>query len=199
MLISGRAIETRSVRRRGLGATLNWRPILLGGLFQEIGTANVPLFTMPEAKQRMTRIDLEMWAAWWGEPLRWPASFPIRSVLAMRCALAAPQCTLDLYRAAWSEGVDVADAGALSAALTAAGHDAAAVLAAAASQPVKDALRRNTADAIAAGACGAPTFLVRDGAGGSELVWGQDRWDTVADELIVSRAMCEAMSHCAKE
>ena len=47
---------------------------------------------------------------------------------------------------------------------------------------------------VAAGACGAPTFLVRDGAGGSELVWGQDRWDTVADELIVSRAMFEALS-----
>lgn len=180
-----------------LGVALNWRPMLLGALFKEIGTPNVPLFTMPESKQRMMKTDMQMWARWWGEPLHWPTSFPIRSVLALRCALAAPQCTLDVYRAAWVEGVDVADASALATSLTAKGHDAEAILAAAQSQPIKDALRRNTADAVAAGACGAPTFIARDGAGGNELVWGQDRWGTVVDEITVCRGHVESV-HSAR-
>lgn len=44
------------------GASLRLRPFLLGALFKAIGTPNVPLLTMPPAKQRHTQADLVRWA-----------------------------------------------------------------------------------------------------------------------------------------
>ena len=40
------------------GAELEWCPILLGGLFRSIGTADVPLFQMSDAKQAYVTRDL---------------------------------------------------------------------------------------------------------------------------------------------
>lgn len=40
-------------------------------------------------------------------------------------------------------------------------------------------LRKNTADAVASGICGFPTFQI-----GQDLVWGQDRLDVAADLLF---------------
>ena len=44
------------------GATVVWRPILLGALFRTIGTPDVPLFTMSPAKMRYIQRDLGDWA-----------------------------------------------------------------------------------------------------------------------------------------
>ena len=41
------------------GATVRWRPILLGALFKRIGTPEVPLFTMAAAKRAHPLSSLE--------------------------------------------------------------------------------------------------------------------------------------------
>ena len=110
------------------GATVNWRPILLGALFKEVGTANVPLFTMSEAKQRYVGLDLDRWAQWWGVPFTFPKTFPIRTVTALRVAIQAPEATAPLYRAVWAGGQDIGDLNVLSSVLTEAGLDAAALI-----------------------------------------------------------------------
>jgi len=46
------------------------------------------------------------------------------------------------------------------------------------SPAVKDALRRNTDEAIAAGVCGVPSFKIRE-----HLYWGQDRLELVSRTL----------------
>jgi len=152
------------------GREVAWVPILLGALFRTIGTADVPMFTMSEAKQAWVLRDLEAWATWWGVPFRFPSRFPIRSVLPLRVALQEPRATLPIYRAVWGEDRDVVDPGALTAILDEAGFDGSALVAGASAPTVKAALRANTERAVAAGVCGVPTF----GAAG-QLYWGQDR------------------------
>jgi 2-hydroxychromene-2-carboxylate isomerase len=161
------------------GATLTWAPFLLGALFTSIGTPMVPLATFTDAKRQWMLRDLMTSAAQVGAPLRWPSAFPLRTVTALRVCLVEPAATVPLYRAAWVDDRDIGDPATLAAALTDAGFDAAALLAAAESPAVKQQLRDNTARAEALGACGAPTWWVND----TSLFWGQDRVDMVRRAL----------------
>ena len=70
------------------GATVRWRPILVGALFNAIGTPNVPLDDFPAAKRSYMLRDLMHWAAHWRVQLRWPSRFPMRTVAPLRLALA---------------------------------------------------------------------------------------------------------------
>jgi 2-hydroxychromene-2-carboxylate isomerase len=158
------------------GARVRWRPFLLGALFKQIGTPEVPLLAASEPKRRYYLQDLQDWAAHWGVDFRWPSRFPMRSVAALRLALAVdeaarPALSLRLYRAYWVEDRDLADPDVLRAVGAEAGVEAAAVERALAPDPaVKQALVDSTAEARAAGVCGAPSFVV-----GGYLFWGQDR------------------------
>jgi 2-hydroxychromene-2-carboxylate isomerase len=157
------------------GAALQWTPILLGALFREIGTPDVPLHTFNRARQAWTLRDVEQWADAWGVPFRFPSQFPIRSVLPQRVMLVEPSLTPALYRAAWVEDRRVDDPAVVAAIVSAAGMDADAVLHAATSAPIKDALRANTAHAVHSGVCGVPTFDVQRPGRERLLLWGQDR------------------------
>src|SRR5206468_3161400 len=71
------------------GVTPRLQPILLGGLFREIGQVDVPLFAMPPAKTRYMGLEMMRWARWWGVPFSMPRKFPQRTVTAQRlCVLA---------------------------------------------------------------------------------------------------------------
>jgi len=164
------------------GATLRWRPFLLGGVFKATGN-RAPIETV--AKGRAMWIDLERWARRLEVPLRRPTTFPIPSILALRAALAADPAALPglsqaVFRAAWADGRDIADATVLAAVLGEAGLDGAALVAAA--PGCKEALAAQTQEAVDRGAYGAPTFLV-----GEELFTGNDRLDFVAEALARRR------------
>lgn len=161
------------------GAKLTLSPILLGGLFRQIGTPDVPLFAAPKAKQRWYAQDMQEQADWLGVPFRFPSCFPVRTVLPLRVVIAEPRATDALYRALWVEDRDIGHPAVLRAVLTESGFDADALLAAAETDAVKGTLRANTEAAVAAGACGVPTFLVD----GTVLVWGVDRLDHVEAAL----------------
>lgn len=164
------------------GVELELRPILLGALFRELGTADVPLFEMNATKQAYIRRDLEDWAQRWEVPFRFPERFPIRSVLPLRVAVAEPAATGPIYRAAWGEGQAVDDPAVLGRVLEAAGLPAASLLEQAQQIPIKDRLRAHTRWAHQRGVCGVPSFdIERDGR--SILLWGQDRLDLLAAML----------------
>jgi 2-hydroxychromene-2-carboxylate isomerase len=175
------------------GAELVWRPILLGALFRDIGTPDVPLMAMNEARRRYFARDLHDWAEWWGVPFRFPDVFPIRTVLPLRAALLAPTATMDIYRAAWAENRDIGDAAVLASVLDAAGFPGAELVERAANDPsAKAGLRANTDAAREAGACGVPTFVVERAdpldapdalARPPEVFWGQDRFELVLEAL----------------
>jgi len=157
-----------------LGATVRYRPILLGGLFRTIGTPDVPLHAMSPPKQRWMLKDMNDQAKWLGQPLKWPKGFPLRTILALRVSIAEPRTISAIYAAAWAQDRDIATPEGLAAVLDEAGFDGAALIARTQDPAVKQVLRDNTDHAAAAGVCGVPTFVV-----GDHLVWGVDRLDHV--------------------
>ncbi|MCC6558817.1 MAG: 2-hydroxychromene-2-carboxylate isomerase [Polyangiaceae bacterium] len=168
------------------GAELVWKPFLLGGVFRAIGTPDVPARGMPAARARLGALDIMRWADHWGVPLRFPDTHPNRTVLALRAAIASgdlPRASKALFAAYWARALDVSRPEVVRDALDAAGLDGAGLIPRAEDPAVKDDLRRRTDEAIAAGLCGAPTFVVTaphlDGA----LFWGQDRLDFVEKAL----------------
>lgn len=160
------------------GASLTHRPMLLGGVFRAIGAPDVPMTTMSPQRRNVQARDLERWAARWAMPLRFPASHPRRTVLALRAALAAgadvATASRALFDAYWVRGEDVEDAGVVERALDGAGLEGAKLVLAAGTEAVKAALRASTDEAIAAGVFGAPSFVVHTDRG-AQLFWGQDR------------------------
>ena len=170
------AVRAAEVAARA-GAELRWRPMLLGGLFRQLGTPLVPLREMSAAKQAYVAADLHASASYWGVPFRFSSHFPIRSVTALRLALLAgdriAELSVALFHALWAEDRDISDERELARLLATLGFDS-GLLAAAQGAEAKTALARETAAAEAEGVFGAPTCVVkRDGA--RHLFWGQDR------------------------
>jgi 2-hydroxychromene-2-carboxylate isomerase len=162
-------------------ARLVWKPFLIGKVFE--ATGNRAPITVP-AKGAHLLVDLQRWARHYGVPLTMPKTFPMSTVLALRCAVAAAEqyeaapFARALMRAYWAEGLDISLPETLAALAAKAGMDGEALLARAGEQPIKDLLRANTEEAARRGAFGAPTFFV-----GTEMFWGNDRLRLLEDHL----------------
>jgi 2-hydroxychromene-2-carboxylate isomerase len=168
---------------RAAGATLAYRPMLLGGVFQATGNAS-PV-TVP-AKGRYMLVDLARSAHRYGVPLRFNPHFPINTLTLMRGAIGLQMrdpARFDAYvttvfNAMWVDGLHMGDPGVVAEVLGRAGFDARSLLELAADPAVKDALKSATEEAVRRGAFGAPTMFV-----GDQMFFGQDRLDFVSDAL----------------
>jgi 2-hydroxychromene-2-carboxylate isomerase len=159
------------------GTTPVLHPILLGGLFREIGQSDVPLLSWSDAKRKYTLGELDRWSQWWGVPFDFPKKFPQRTITAQRlCVLAGNDIRLAtaLARAMWAEQRDLEDPDTLRAILDEVGLPRAWVERTA-DPETKAALIEETSGAKAAGVFGVPSFVVDH----EHLVWGQDRLDLV--------------------
>lgn len=165
------------------GAELVYRPVLLGGVFQATGNAS-PI-AVP-AKGRYTLIDMQRFARRYGVPLKMNPHFPINTLLLMRAAtgvqLRQPErfeaLLACVFKGMWVDALNLGDAAVLGPLLAEAGFEPQALLALAAEQEVKDALKANTEAAIKRGMFGAPTLFV-----GDQMFFGQDRLDFVREAL----------------
>ena len=163
------------------GAEIQYRPFLLGGVMKSSG--NSPPFTVP-AKGRYVGVDSARWAARYGISLGGNEHFPINTVLPMRVALVLQETGgfdayhQSIFRAMWEEGANIADPEVLTVLIEKAGANAVEVLEQTKEQRIKDALRKNTDEAVERGAFGAPTFFV-----GEEMFFGNDRLDFVEEAL----------------
>jgi len=165
------------------GAKIDYRPMLLGGVFQSTG--NQSPMMVPSKGKWMTR-DLERFAQRDGTPFRHNEHFPINTLVLMRAALGLQMSNQarfveyvdTVYRAIWADGLNMNDPGVVAGVLQAAGFEPQAVLALTADPQVKERLKAVTAEAVERGVFGAPTFFV-DG----HMYWGQDRLDFVEDAL----------------
>lgn len=155
------------------GATVNWRPFLLGKVFE--ATGNQMPAALP-AKGKYLFRDASLWARYYRVPFNMPKLFPLNSVLASRASLAAAQAgkgvefSLALLKAYWADGQDPSRPEVVAAIAAGVGLDGAALVAATQDPAIKDALRVNTEEAVKRGAFGAPTFYV-----GDQMFWGNDR------------------------
>lgn len=165
------------------GASLVYKPMLLGGVFQATGNAS-PV-TVP-AKGRFMLQDLARFARRYGVPMRFNPHFPINTLPLMRAAVAVQRhmperfeefLTL-IFEAMWVAGSNLGDAAVLGEVLAGGGFEPQRLLALTAEQEVKDALKANTEEAVRRGVFGAPSMFV-----GNELFFGQDRLDFVREAL----------------
>ena len=165
------------------GATLNYRPMLLGGVFQATGNRapiSVPL------KGSYLFDDLGRFALRYGVPFSLNPYFPVNTITVMRIA-AGLEMRADMrleaylqavFDAIWVDGRNMSDPATVADVLQTVGLDAAELMALAADSQVKDRLRLQTEAAVARGVFGAPAMFV-DGI----LYWGQDRLDFVREAL----------------
>lgn len=171
------AVQVEAMAAR-VGARLEWRPILLGALFKELGGPIVPILAMSEPKRRYMGRDLENWAHALAVPFTWSSHFPIKTVTALRLALLSGErigeVSMALFRAAWAEDRNIDDAEVLSDLLGRLGLDAGALLAGTREPEIKQRLTELTGEAARRGIFGAPTFIVKRGEGERKF-WGQDR------------------------
>jgi 2-hydroxychromene-2-carboxylate isomerase len=167
---------------RNSGASVIYRPILLGAVLK--ATGNSSPMTVP-AKGKYMGIELRRWAARYGVAFRPnPHPFMANTLRLMRGAVAAQKLGVfaawheAVYRAVWAEALDLGDPLVLAQVLKDAGIAASEVLASSERQEVKDELRINTDDAVRRGVFGAPTFFV-----GDQMFWGNDRLSWVEETL----------------
>jgi 2-hydroxychromene-2-carboxylate isomerase len=162
---------------------IEYRPILLGGVFQ--ATGNRSPMEVP-AKGQYLQDDLQRFARRYGVPFRHNPFFPINTLTLMRGALGLQMRDPDrmvpyvdaVLRAIWVDGRNMNDALTVTQVLQQAGFDPEKMLELCSDPAVKDQLKVVTQEAVARGVFGAPTFFVAN-----QMFWGQDRLDFVKEAL----------------
>ena len=155
---------------------IRYRPVLFAGLLNahgQKGPAEIP------AKRVFTYRFVVWQARKLGIAIKFPPEHPFNPLPLLRLALVCdgdPDAVRRIFRFVWRDG-RLPDLPIEWAELTAelGVRDAAARIA---TSEVKEALRRNTEEAIARGVFGVPTLVI-----GSELFWGADATAMAADYL----------------
>lgn len=160
------------------------RPILFAGLLKALdhkGPAEIP------GKREFTYRHAQWRAQQRGLPMRFPPAHPFNPLAALRLCLAAgatPEAVDALFDWIWARGErgDCTEALAPVAARLGIADPATATGA----EAVRDALRRNTDQALAAGVFGVPTLALA-----GHLFWGEDAHDFAlaasADSTLMER------------
>ena len=161
------------------GASVTWRPILLGAIFKTTGSK--PNMDIPLKGPYLLR-DVPRSARLMGLDLTLPAKMPVNGLAACRAFYwldgedpdLAKRLALALYREHWGEGRDVSSAARVKAVAAPLGIDPDALDAGIRDEAVKDRLKAENDAAVGRGVFGSPFVLV-----GDEPFWGADRLDQV--------------------
>jgi 2-hydroxychromene-2-carboxylate isomerase len=175
-----------------LQVEIDWRPILVGGVFNTVNPSVYESRATPvPAKALYMLKDLQDWARLAGLKIKMPPSvFPVNGVKAMRaCLVLAPEGALvafarAVFQAYWSEDQDISRDDVLVAICERVGVDGRDLLARAAAPEIKAALKANTDELIARGGFGSPTTFVN----GADMYFGNDRLELVRAALVRVRS-----------
>lgn len=170
------------------GATIRWRPFMVGGVFNTVNPTVYESRSKPvPAKQAYLGKSLADWAHWSGVEVNFPPRvFPVNSVKVMRGCLVAdaqgqlPAFARAAFEAYWRDDLDISQDEVVRQVCARAGVDGDALLQAIAEPAIKDALRANTEDLIARGGFGSPTVFV----GGGDMYFGNDHLPLVRAALM---------------
>lgn len=173
---------------RKYNADLQWRPFLVGGVFN---TVNPSVYEFREkgvpAKQHYTAKDMSDWARYYGLKIVMPPSvFPVNSVKALRGALVALEYpgtflpySYRVFETYWGEDQDISQDAVLRKIVAAVGLDGEEYFDKITRQDYKDRIRANTDAVIERGGFGTPTIYVN----GDSMFFGNDRLVLVEEEL----------------
>lgn len=156
-------------------------PISYGALLSATGLVG-PVET--PAKREYTFDDVVRCAQMDGLEIVGPPTHPFRSLEALRAMtlFARDAQALELARrlaaAAWADGRDLTEVSVIESVLSDLGLDGDGIAGRISEQDCKQALIRNTEEALDAGVFGVPTFEFE-----GELFWGRDRMPHLAERL----------------
>lgn len=178
-----------------LNVTINWRPVLVGGIFN---TVNQRMYASREdsssPRNRYVLKDLQDCARQTGVTIVFPPKvFPVNSVKAMRGCIWIAQSDAfkefllpfveATFAAYFTRQEDISQDDVLASICRQTGIDADAFAAGVAQTNIKDALKANTDEAIARGAFGVPSFFV-----GSDMYFGNDRLELLRLAVLKAQA-----------
>lgn len=159
------------------GAELNWKPFLVGGVFNTVNPSVYESRRHPvPAKARYYGKDLQDWARFYGLKIIQPTVFPVNSVKAMRGAIVAHEHGIispysrRVFESYWGEDRDISQDRVLRDIVRETGLDEDEFFAKIAAPEYKEKLRANTDELIERGGFGSPTIFV-EGA----MFFGNDR------------------------
>jgi carboxymethylenebutenolidase len=168
------------------GTTLRIWPVDFGAIFPQSG--GLPLPKRAPQRQAYRMMELKRWRDFLAIPITLtPAFFPFNELLAACCTIAVRE-TVDggkaialahrVLKAVWEEEQNAGDPAVLARLICEIGLDAESVMARGAEPHWADMRAADTADALARGVFGAPSYVI-----GDEIFWGQDRLDFVERRL----------------
>ena len=169
------------------GVEIHYVPVLLGGIFKSTNNRspmeqfadvlNKPEYQATETLRFLMRHDITAL-------VRNP-HFPVNTISMMRGAVFAQgkeweaQYIDALFKAMWERGLNMADPEQIGLVLTEAGLPVAEILAAISDPDVKQELIDNTANSVARGNFGSPSFFVNE-----ELFFGKDKLRDLEEEIV---------------
>lgn len=172
------AFEQIQRSMEGRAVNIEWRPFLVGGVFNTVNPSvyeNRERPVVPKAKYYGK--DLQDWAHYVGIQIGQPPVFPVNSVKAMRGAFVAIEagCLIAyarlIFQTYWGDLEDISGDDVLRPIVEGCGLDVDDFFAKIGSQPYKDRLRENTDELIARGGFGSPTMFLD----GDDMFFGNDR------------------------
>ena len=180
-----------------LGVAVNYQPILVGAIFNEVNTSVYAARASPPPplKARYGLRDMDEWAEAYGVMIKSPyghdppSVFPVNSARALRGAtfaerrgLLLPYCWA-VFDAYWGRGDDIAQPGVLGAVAESVGLERGAFDEWVACDEAKATLRAATSECVARGGFGSPSMFV-----GEHLYFGNDRIPLLERRLAIAGA-----------
>lgn len=167
-------------------AELIWKPILVGGVFNEVNRSVYEQRANPvPVKARYYLKDLQDWARFYGLRIGQPSVFPVNSVKAMRGAIVAEEegCisayAKAVFEAYWTDLEDISRDEILAQIVARVGLDGSEFFSRIGAPETKAMLRGNTDELIRRGGFGSPTVFVS----GDDMYFGNDRLPLVLAAL----------------
>jgi len=158
--------------------TVEWKPILVGGVFNTVNPSVYENRDKPvPAKARYYQKDLRDWARYAGLNIGQPPVFPVNSVKVMRGAFVALEqdklvpYARRAFQRYWTELADISQEDEVRGIAADAGLDADALMEKITDPVYKDKLRATTDELIERGGFGSPTMFLN----GDDMYFGNDR------------------------
>ena len=175
-----------------LKVPIQWRPIMVGGIFNTINPSVYAMRQNPvPAKMAYMKKDLQDWARQAGLKIVMPPKvFPVNSVKAMRGCIwldgqtpsGKPSAMLPFatkaFEAYWAQEQDISQDDILAEICEAVGINVKAFFDGIGLQAVKDQLKTNTTEVVERGGFGSPSMFV-----GNDMYFGNDRLGLLKDAL----------------